>query len=67
MVAPHLRKLLGPVSNGSSTLRLAAINRRGKTVDLRISASPLYTEEGATSGVILVIDHASADAPQTDR
>jgi hypothetical protein len=32
------------------------VNRRGKTVELRVAASPMRTEEGAVSGIILVID-----------
>jgi hypothetical protein len=32
------------------------VNRRGKTVDLQIAASPMRTEEGRISGIILVID-----------
>jgi two-component system, chemotaxis family, CheB/CheR fusion protein len=57
-IAPRLRRLLAGASDGTSALQLAAVNRRGRTVDLRIAASPLRTEEGATSGIILVIDHA---------
>jgi two-component system, chemotaxis family, CheB/CheR fusion protein len=67
VVAPHLRGLLKGARDGAPALELAAVNRRGKTVDLRIAASPLRTEEGSVSGVILVIDHALAGAPQTDR
>jgi hypothetical protein len=59
----HLRRVLGQDSDGTARLELAAVNRRGKTVDLRIAACPLRTEEGAASGVILVIDHASAPGP----
>jgi signal transduction histidine kinase len=35
---------------------VTAINRRGKTVELRITASPMRAEEGDVSGIILVID-----------
>jgi two-component system CheB/CheR fusion protein len=63
VLAPHLRRVLGQDSDGTARLELAAVNRRGKTVDLRIAACPLRTEEGAASGVILVIDHASAPGP----
>ena len=59
-LAPHLHRLLNRACEGTSTVRLAAVNRRGKTVSLRIAASPLRTEEGATSGLILVIEHAPA-------
>ena len=67
VIAPHLRELPGQAGDGSSVLQLPAVNRRGKTVHLRIAASALRTEEGAPSGVILVIDHAPAGAPRTDR
>jgi len=63
VLAPHLRRVLGQDSNGTARLQLAAVNRRGKTVDLRITACPLRTEDGAASGVILVIDQASAPGP----
>jgi hypothetical protein len=36
------------------------VNRRGKTVELRIAASPMRTEEGGISGIILVIDQRPA-------
>ncbi len=66
VLAPHLRRLLGQGGDGTASLQLAAVNRRGKTVDLRIAACPLRTEEGAASGVILVIDHASALGPRPE-
>ncbi len=66
VLAPHLRRLLGQGSDGTASLQLAAVNRRGKTVHLRIAACPLRTEEGAASGVILVIDHASAPGPRPE-
>jgi two-component system CheB/CheR fusion protein len=55
-ITPELRRLLSPASDGAATLHLKAVNRRGRTVDLRIAASRLHSEEGLTSGVILVID-----------
>ena len=60
-LAPRLGHLLAKANKSTSTVDLAAVNRRGKTVNLRITASPLRTEEGATSGIILVIDHASGE------
>jgi two-component system CheB/CheR fusion protein len=54
-ITPELRRLVSQ-ANGSATLHLTAVNRRGKTVDLRIAASPLHSEEGPASGIILVID-----------
>jgi two-component system CheB/CheR fusion protein len=45
VIAPRLRGLLNRPGNGTSAVDLAAVNRRGKTVDLHIAASPLRTEE----------------------
>jgi two-component system, chemotaxis family, CheB/CheR fusion protein len=67
VVTPHLRTLLNQAGDGSPALELAAVNRRGKTVNLRIAATPLRTEEGATSGFILVIDHVPTEAPQAEQ
>jgi two-component system CheB/CheR fusion protein len=58
---PMLRKVLADASadgTGAATAHyVTAVNRRGKTVELQIAASPMRTEEGKVSGVILVIDH----------
>ncbi len=67
VVTPHLRRVLNQAGAGSPALELTAVNRRGKTVNLRIAATPLRTEEGATSGFILVIDHVPTDAPQAEQ
>ena len=53
-IAPWLRQVLGRTR--TSTSDVTAVNRRGKTVELRVAASPMRTEEGAVSGLILVID-----------
>jgi two-component system CheB/CheR fusion protein len=61
-IAPWLRGvLLGAGENSTSTMSLSALNRRGKTVDLRVAASPMRSEEGAISGLILVIDQTAAE------
>ena len=61
-IAPWLREVLaGTGENGTSTMSLSALNRRGKTVDLRIAVSPMRSEEGAISGLILVIDQTAAE------
>jgi two-component system CheB/CheR fusion protein len=62
-IAPHLRRLLSRAGDGTSALNTSAVNRRGRTIELRIAASPLRTEEGTTSGIILVIDQAPAGEP----
>ncbi|HEX3958533.1 MAG TPA: CheR family methyltransferase, partial [Trebonia sp.] len=58
---PMLRKVLAGASadgtGATSAHYVTAVNRRGKTVELQIAASPMRTEEGKVSGVILVIDH----------
>ena len=63
-IAPKLRRAVrdDPSGDGAGlpVHNVTAVNRRGKTVDLQIAASPLRTEEGAISGVILVIDQKSA-------
>jgi two-component system CheB/CheR fusion protein len=60
-IAPWLRGvLIGAGENSTSTMSLSALNRRGKTVDLRVAASPMRSEEGAISGLILVIDQTAA-------
>jgi two-component system CheB/CheR fusion protein len=60
-IAPWLRQVLGRARGGMSMNEVTAVNRRGKTVDLRVAASPLHTEDGAISGMILVIDETAAD------
>jgi two-component system CheB/CheR fusion protein len=67
VVTPHLRTLLSQAGDGWPALELTAVNRRGKTVNLRIAATPLRSEEGATGGFILVIDHIPAEAPQPEQ
>ncbi len=58
-IAPWLRQALGRTR--TSTSEVTAVNRRGRTVELRVAASPMRTEDGAVSGIILVID---TDDPQ---
>ena len=59
-IEPMLRQVLGGATKGGTVAapahELTAVNRRGKTVDLQIAASPMRTEEGRISGIILVID-----------
>jgi two-component system, chemotaxis family, CheB/CheR fusion protein len=63
VVEPMLRRVLREAANDDTTTALTgdvtAVNRRGKTVELQIVASPMRTEEGGISGVILVIDQRS--------
>jgi two-component system, chemotaxis family, CheB/CheR fusion protein len=61
-ITPWLRGvLIGAGESSTSTMSLSALNRRGKTMDLRVAASPMRSEEGAISGLILVIDQAAAE------
>ena len=61
-ITPWLRGMLaGTDQAGPSTVDLSALNRRGKTVELRVTASPMRSEEGAISGLILVIDQTAAE------
>ncbi|HWG00978.1 MAG TPA: CheR family methyltransferase [Trebonia sp.] len=59
-LAPMLREVLRSAAiDGAAPAHVhhvTAVNRRGKTVDLQIAASPMRTEEGGVSGIILVID-----------
>jgi two-component system, chemotaxis family, CheB/CheR fusion protein len=59
-LAPVLRDMLRSAAADGAVpahdQHVTAVNRRGKTVDLRIAASPMRTEEGGVSGIILVID-----------
>jgi two-component system CheB/CheR fusion protein len=59
-IAPWLRGVLaGADGSGTSIIDLSALNRRGKTVKLRVAASPMRSEEGTISGLILVIDQTA--------
>ena len=61
-IMPWLRGvLIGAGESSTSTMSLSALNRRGKTVDLRVAASPMRSEEGAISGLILVIDQTAPE------
>ena len=62
-IAPVLKQGLdGGIGNGTASAparRVTAVNRRGKTVELQIAASPMRSEEGGVNGIILVIDKSS--------
>jgi two-component system, chemotaxis family, CheB/CheR fusion protein len=62
-IAPWLRDILGRRAPGTAVTHVTAVNRRGKTVDLQIAASPMHAEEGAISGIILVIDQTAVSEP----
>jgi two-component system, chemotaxis family, CheB/CheR fusion protein len=62
-IEPMLRQVLRGATKAGAVAapahQVTAVNRRGKTVDLEIAASPMRTEEGGISGIILVIDQRS--------
>jgi two-component system CheB/CheR fusion protein len=62
-IAPWLRDILARRAPGTAVTHVTAVNRRGKTVELQIAASPMRTEEGAISGIILVIDQTAVSEP----
>ncbi len=43
-------------ADGSRTVRLRAVNRRGHTIDVDVTSSPLRTAGGRPPGVILLMD-----------
>uniref|UniRef100_UPI0035A0F3EF CheR family methyltransferase n=1 Tax=Actinomycetospora flava TaxID=3129232 RepID=UPI0035A0F3EF len=61
----RLRPLVRGALNGGSddTLRLEAINRRGRTVQLALSASPLRLRNSGPTGAIVLMDQADAAEP----
>jgi hypothetical protein len=57
---PMLRRVLSDsVADGTRVnpaYRVSAVNRRGRMVELQVAASPMRTEAGGISGIILVMD-----------
>lgn len=64
-IAPWLRQVLKGGRPSSSDV--IAVNRRGKTVDSQVTASPMHAETGSVSGLILVIDQAGPDQAGPDQ
>jgi two-component system, chemotaxis family, CheB/CheR fusion protein len=60
---PRVRDVLAGQPTGDEPLRVEAINRRGRTVQLTISASPLTGRDGHTSGAIVLMDQL--DPPES--
>jgi two-component system, chemotaxis family, CheB/CheR fusion protein len=60
-ITPWLRQAL--TRDRPSASDVTAVNRRGKTVNLAVVASPMRTEEAVVSGLILVIDQAVSGQP----
>ena len=60
---PRVRDVLTGQSDGAEPLRVEAINRRGRTVQLMISTSPLTGRDGHPSGAIVLMDQM--EPPET--
>ena len=67
----RLRPLVRGALNGSGgerqELRLEAINRRGRTVDLVVSASPMQPRGGDPTGAIVLMDLLDPSEPSAER
>jgi two-component system, chemotaxis family, CheB/CheR fusion protein len=57
---PVIRRILGG-GHGTEEMRLHAVNRRGRTIEVRVICSPLGRDDGVPSGAILVMDQAGED------
>jgi two-component system CheB/CheR fusion protein len=58
---PLLRDVLdGEHPGDARDLTLPALNRRGRTLEVRVTATPLRPENGAVTGAILVVDEERA-------
>jgi two-component system CheB/CheR fusion protein len=53
---PLLRRQVNAEDSDHETLRLAAVNRRGRAVDVNVTVSPLHGSASDNSGAILVMD-----------
>ncbi|HWG63089.1 MAG TPA: CheR family methyltransferase [Streptosporangiaceae bacterium] len=68
-IVPLLRAILTG-DHGSRSATLDALNRRGRTIRLRVDSSPLSADDGGVTGVIMVLDGAEMTSdgarPQPD-
>lgn len=53
---PLLRRQVNGENSDHETLRLSAVNRRGRAVDVNVTVSPLHNSSSESSGAILVMD-----------
>ena len=53
---PLLRRQVNGEDSDHETLRLAAVNRRGRAVDVNVTVTPLHNSSSESSGAILVMD-----------
>src|SRR4051794_37927791 len=59
---PMLRRVLGGES-GAHEVRLTAVNRRGRTIEVRVVGTPLSRDGEGTTGAILIMDLADGAIP----
>ena len=55
LLRPLIRQTLG-TETGLQELGVSAVNRRGRTIAVRVFASPLRDGDGGTAGVILMME-----------
>src|SRR4051794_20508847 len=62
LLRPMIKRVLGG-EDGPQETRLSAVNRRGRTIEVRVVCSPLSRDENGdgAAGVILVMDPTSDD------
>ncbi|MGQ0572634.1 MAG: CheR family methyltransferase [Pseudonocardia sp.] len=61
---PLIRRTLAG-DDGPHELGLPAVNRRGRPISVRVLGSPLRTQSGGATGVILMMEHDDAPIPST--
>jgi len=54
---PMIRRVLSGEA-GAQEMRLVAVNRRGRTIEVRVIGTPLANDRGGTAGAVLVMDLA---------
>jgi two-component system CheB/CheR fusion protein len=59
-----IRSTLGG-DDGPQELALTAVNRRGRTIDVRVIGSPLLGQDHNAIGVLLVMEHADGAHPDS--
>jgi two-component system, chemotaxis family, CheB/CheR fusion protein len=62
---PLVREVVFDGSSGSE-MSMQAVNRRGRTIDLRVAVTPLLSGDDEPSGALLLMEpHDDADRPQS--
>ncbi|TDD83402.1 PAS domain-containing protein [Actinomadura rubrisoli] len=61
-IVPSLRRMLAdPERGGAAQTAVDAVNRRGRTIRLRVESVPLRDEPGRPRGVIIIMDHLTSE------